>query len=263
MQVGDAALDHRRRLQLHDALVGIPFVGFVEERSGVRREALDHRRIEDHPGTVAEGRHGGIGPTQVAEQRGLAGGPGHPRGDGDVVATQPTWRPPPDPALEHVVERLLRRDRQLEPAGGVPGHLAHADVRPPSPGLALRQSEVASASGDRWRHPTGELGQQRRGDVLRTAQVGPGHRTVEGDVVTERRRRLVGDPDAADVHQQRDVEAVPDVLVVEIHPAGEGGGDHTAPHRRPRRKTEAQIGHERQPPQQVGETQPAGHGRQR
>ena len=73
-------------------------------------------------------------------------------------------------------------------------------------------------------------------------------RPVERDGVAECRGGLVRDADAPHVHQQAGVEAVADVAVGKVHPAGEPGANQAGSQRGTGRQAEAEgrrpgIGH--------------------
>ena len=146
---------------------------------------------------------------------------------------------PPDPGLVDVVQRLLGRVRQAEPAGGVAGHLAHADVGAPPPLRSVRQGERRRPGGARrspsrgsaraagWRATSSGSARLVRATARLSARSSPNAAAASWATA-----------DAADVHQQRGVEAVPHVGVVEIHSPGQRRGDQAGPHRGPRRKAE-------------------------
>ena len=71
-----------------------------------------------------------------------------------------------------------------------------------------------------------------------SARLVAGDGTVEGDVVAERGRRLVGDGHAADVHQQGGVEGVAHLVVVQIGAPGQRRSDQARAHRHARRQPE-------------------------
>ena len=189
---------------------------------------VDHRRIEDAPRPAAAGRSTAASAPPSWPKNAASMPPGPPASAMAMSSPRsPSGAQPPTQRLVHVVERLLRRVRQARAGGRCPAPPRTRRRRPavPTPGPPPRRSRVRAGrrAGGIPRVSSGSsVGATSSG----SAQVGAGHRPVEGDVVAERRRRLVGDRRRSRRASATRVEAVPDVLVVEIHPAGEGGGDH-------------------------------------
>ena len=133
-------------------------------------------------------------------------------------------------------------------------------VRRPHSCTSLDSANAAARAATSGAIPRVSSGTQRRRDVVGVGEVGAGHGTVERDVVAERRRRLVGHGHAADVHQQRGVEASRTSSSPRSMPAGQRSGDQARAHRRARRQPEAEVGDHRKARRADRPVEPRRHG---
>ena len=240
---------------------GSPRSALLNDLAGLRDERRRHGRVDDHAGSRPHRTNGGVDAAELAEERSVHRNARDARGDRDVVALQAARRGATDPSLEDVIQRELGGGGEAKTASRVTGNLAHARVGTTPPLLRLaRQRERACPAGKVGGHAAGQLGHQRRRDVTGIGEVRAGDRTVQRDVVSERGRRLVGDGHAADVHEQRGVERVTHLVVVEPDGACQRGRDEARAHRHARRQPEPEVGDHRQAAEKVCESDPLRHG---
>ena len=160
-----------------------------------------------------------------------------------------------------MIQRPLSGVRKAQTASRVTGHLAHPDVSATPPFVHFAgESESLRPGSDIRCHPPDQFRHQRRRNVVGIRQVRTGDRTVEGDVVTERRRRLVRHRHAAEMQEQTGIERITDVVVIEVGAPSQRGSDQARAHRRPRRQPETQISDHRQTTEKIHQTEALRHG---
>jgi hypothetical protein len=142
-----------------------------------------------------------------------------------------------------------------EPARCLARHLTAPGVERPPERLAATDQQ-ALGPGARERDRGNEAGDHLPG----VGGIRPRDRPQEAHVVAPHRHRLVRERGAAHVQQQRGVEDIRDLLLVQAHRAREPGADQARAHRMLRRQAEAQARRHRQSGEQVGEPQAGRHG---
>ena len=175
------------------------------------------------------------------------------RRDGSGISSPATLREPlPVPAREDVLERRLDAGAEAEPAGEPLRHLAHRRERLacPRPASAIAASIIRSrTSGGRARPDVVAVEREDLRGVGRVDQVerGPVH-----DVVAEQLRRLVAVRRAAGGVEERDVVGVRELLRRRPGELAEADREHGRAQRVLERLPGAEVGGERERPDQLG-----------
>jgi hypothetical protein len=103
-------------------------------------------------------------------------------------------------------------------------------------------------------HVAGERREERSEQLPRIGEVGQPGGAVGGDVADPHEIGLVGKSRAPYVLEKRRIEDVADLRFIEADPAGESRAYEARAHGGFRRKAKPQVRNERQPSEQIGES---------
>ena len=182
----------------------------------------------------------------MTEERGLHRHPGHPRGDRDALALNPAGAAPPTHDSNTWYNAELDGARKTE-TQAVSRATSHTPVSVRYPHAYTSRDRAKPAPGRPCSGPSPRHLRHKRRPRCSWDRPGcPGHGTVEGDVVAERGRRLVGHGHTADVQQQGGVERVTNVVLAQIGAPGQRSRDQARAHRHARRQPETHVGDHRE-----------------
>ena len=146
------------------------------------------------------------------------------------------------------------------PRARVTGHRAHPGVGAIPPLVHLAgQGEGPCPGGHVGAIPRVTSGTNVTTMSFGSARLVAGHGTVEGDVVAERGRRLVGHGHAADVQKQGGVERVMNVVLAQIGAPGQRRRDQARAHRHARRQPETQVRYHRKTAKKISQSETLRH----